>query len=460
MEAYANLGERGHAGALESVTLRVPHPAERKWDLAFLGVLAYLVIEYARLPTMYPWIRQFDVGKIAVGLSFLGLLLGGQTEGVKKGRVRNFDIALGLFLLASLASALGADSQRAAWDQMVSTTEWIIIYYIISRIVSNSWRTRIFVLCMLLLNLKLAQFAIRGYVENKALGFSDEFLSAQGVGAGITGFFANQGDFGVAMCVIWGFAAPLIFGESKILRRLFLLICFVAFTGALIVSGSRGALLGMAIVAGFSWIRKPKWMMGVGLILVVIMVGAYLLPEANKNRLRAALHPESDQTASLRLTLWESGMKMFYDHPVLGVGPGNFSSNFDSRYDVSKQISGKWAPHSIYIQSLSELGLAGTLPLGALWILFFRLNAKTRKNLQCFGEDARRRLEYRLSLGLDLGMVGFLASGAFLTVLYYPHMWILLGLSAGLHTACLKLKMAESAVEAVDQAMSPSNIVR
>ena len=34
-----------------------------------------------------------------------------------------------------------------------------------------------------------------------------------------------------------------------------------------------------------------------------------------------------------------------------------------------------------------------------------------------------------MALGLDLGLVGYLTSGAFLSVLYYPHLWILLGLS-------------------------------
>jgi hypothetical protein len=34
-------------------------------------------------------------------------------------------------------------------------------------------------------------------------------------------------------------------------------------------------------------------------------------------------------------------------------------------------------------------------------------------------------------------MVGYLVSGAFLAVLYYPHLWILLGLSVATHKMCL-----------------------
>jgi O-antigen ligase len=226
----------------------------------------------------------------------------------------------------------------------------------------------------------------------------------------------------------------------------------VAFTGAVIASGSRGALLGIGIVAGVNWLRSLKRMMSVGLVLIVIVMFVYVAPEAYRNRFTSALHPEEDPTASLRLSLWKSGMRMFHDHPLLGVGPGNFGSQFDSRYDASTQVAGTWAPHSIYVQSLSELGLLGTLPLLAVWILFFRMNARTRKMLLSLSEDARRSFEFRLSWGLDLAMVGFLTSGAFLTVLYYPHLWVLLGLSAGLHTACAKRAMSESPVEGFAQA--------
>ncbi len=50
----------------------------------------------------------------------------------------------------------------------------------------------------------------------------------------------------------------------------------------------------------------------------------------------------------------------------------------------------------------------------------------------------RRSFEYCLPLGLDLALVGYLASGAFLSVLFYPHLWILLGLSVAANTTANK----------------------
>ncbi|MGB2890209.1 MAG: hypothetical protein WBC04_21140, partial [Candidatus Acidiferrales bacterium] len=109
-----------------------------------------------------------------------------------------------------------------------------------------------------------------------------------------------------------------------------------------------------------------------------------------------------------------------------------------------------WVPHSLYVQALSETGLAGSVPLLALWVFFFRLNARTRRRLQALGLADRRNFEYRLSVGLDLAMVGYLVSGAFIAVIYYPHLWILLGLSAGLYVACLQKQPAIELAEPRD----------
>lgn len=93
------------------------------------------------------------------------------------------------------------------------------------------------------------------------------------------------------------------------------------------------------------------------------------------------------------------------------------------------------APHSIYVEGLSELGIAGFIPLLIAGVLLARLNARTRSFLRSMGPERCQGFEYHLSLGLDLAFVGYLVSGAFLTVLYYPHLWVLLGLSAALHGA-------------------------
>ncbi len=422
--------------------------AEPHWDLAYAAVLVYMFVEYSNLPSMYPVLQHLQLGRILVVLCAVGLLISPRLRREQAGS-RGIDLTLFVFVLACFLSVVFARYQTFAWYALIDVFRWFVIYYALSRALTNSWRLRIFVLLMLLLNLKMAQFAIRSYFTELSWGRSEQFLSQHGVGAGTTSFFGNPGDFGVAMCVVWPLAGSLLFGETKKLWRLALLGCFTAFLAAILLCGSRGAVVGAIATALAAWGRNPKRIAGAVMILSVLLGTYYFLPEANKERMRSAAHWEEDETASLRIRIWKAGWSMFEDHPILGVGLRNFSPTYrDYTWDQRRLA---WAPHSIYVQALSEIGLAGTLPLLVLWFLFLRLNARTRRHLQTLGLADRRSFEYRLSLGLDLALVGYLVSGAFLTVLFYPHQWFLLGLTVSLHNACLQKQPEIGFAESKDQ---------
>ena len=200
--------------------------------------------------------------------------------------------------------------------------------------------------------------------------------------------------------------------------------------------GSRGAVLAAAVTALVAWARNPKRIGVAVLFLAFIPVVIYFLPSASKDRMRSGVNYEQDKTASHRLALWKAGLHMFRDHPIVGVGPGNFPYNYALRYSAPDQDPHGWVPHSIYIESLSELGLAGTLPVFFLMISGFRLNARTRRQLRD-RPGGKKSYEFILATGLDLAIVGYLVSGAFLTVLYYPHLWVMLAISARLHTSVM-----------------------
>ncbi len=427
-------------------------PAEPRWNLAFLALLAYLLVEYSRLQLMYPILEPLHLGKVLVVLCVVGLLMSPRVPGNKQTGSWGIDLALSAFLLASFLSVLFARSQALAWQAFANAFPWVVIYFLISRILISSWRLRIFAFVLLLLNLKLAQFVIRYYFKELSWGRSESFLSRHGVGAGSTDFFGNPGDLGVAMCVVWPLAGSLLFGEPKKLPRLLLLACFTAFFVAVLLCGSRGAVVGAAATALAAWARNPKRIGGAVMVLFVLSGTYYLLPDANKERMQAALHWQTDETSRIRIELWKAGWSMFEDHPILGVGLGNFALAYHTAYAPDSTLHPSyWAPHSIYVQALSEVGLAGSLPLLMIWLLFLRLNARTRRHLQASGLGGSRSFEYRLSLGLDLALVGYLISGAFLTVLYYPHLWFLLGMSVGLHAACLRKQPEKGLVELKDQ---------
>jgi len=407
--------------------------SELRWSLGFVAMLLYLFVEYMRLSAQYPIFQAVHIGKIVVGLAVLGWLVAPRVRRAGPA-VQAADIVLGVLVLTTTISAIFARDQESAWNTVLDLLRWALIYFLIGRIIVSSWRHRIFMFLFLLLNLKMAQATIRSFHSAKQFGESAEAMAKFGFGAGSVGFFANAGDFGVAMCVVWPLAGILLLGESKKLPRLFFLISFLAYSGAIVVCGSRGAVLGAVITAAAAWARNPRRLGAVLIFLLFIPGIIYVLPQASKQRWQSAANWQEDKTASQRLSLWMAGLRMFRDHPLLGVGPGNFPSSYSGKYAGPGEDPSGWVPHSIYIEALSELGLAGTIPVLLLILLCFRLNSGTRKRF--LPSDRKQRgFEFSLALGLDLALVGYMVSGAFLAVLYYPHLWIILGLSMGLHTA-------------------------
>jgi putative inorganic carbon (HCO3(-)) transporter len=424
--------------------------AKSKWNLAFLGLLAWIIIQYTSLAQMFPVLQHFELAKLAVAVTFFGLLLSPESRKPAAGPVHWLDTCLVLFLFVTLLSGCFAVHTEPAVVQFIDTFQWCVIYFMISRIAGRRWQLYVVMFVILLLNLKLAQFSIRNYHTEQAAGRSAQFIAAHGAGAGSTAFFGNAGDFGVAMCVVWPLAGAMFFAEAKRWRKWFFGLCFFAFLGAIVACSSRGALVAAAMIAFVGFMRSSKRLVGLLMMFVLAIAFFVFVPQASKDRLESALHPHTDPTANDRLELWHAGMAMFANHPLLGVGPRNFAAQYVDEHPVLEREHKLMAivPHSIYVQTLSELGIAGFVPLLFLWLLVPVVNARTRKLLRARGPENVRTFEYNLSWGLDLALVGYLVSGAFITVLYYPHFWILLGLTAALHTAAARPAAAQPTSEA------------
>jgi len=112
---------------------------------------------------------------------------------------------------------------------------------------------------------------------------------------------------------------------------------------------------------------------------------------------------------------------------MLGIGYANWADYYRKFVNPRGQL-----PHNIFVQAASELGYTGLLAFLLLIAYTFVVNARTRK--------LARRLPqsdflFGMANGLDGALVGYLVSGFFVTVLYYPFFWINLAMTVALHKA-------------------------
>ncbi|MBI4167046.1 MAG: O-antigen ligase family protein [Acidobacteria bacterium] len=329
---------------------------------------------------------------------------------------------------------------------------YVLVAYLVGGIVNTGWRLKLFYWLYILLNLKMAQFVIRSYFWQRKEGVSETFL-AGGVGAGSTGFFSDSADLGVAMCVAWALTIPILFSRLNKIPRLFLIGSSMTFLGAILFCGSRGALVGAAAIVAAALFRAPKKLVPVFMATMFLAGLLYLLPTANWARVRSAVDWRNDRNAQSRIALWMVGLHMLRDHPLLGVGIGNYPNAYTRDYVDPAITTRAMACHSMYIQALSETGLTGMAIVLVVLYACFRLNSHTRRRIGMTWPEERQSFEYCLALGLDLALVGFLAGAVFLSVLFYPMLWILVGLSVGLHVACAR-RQTESETPAPNPRMA------
>lgn len=142
---------------------------------------------------------------------------------------------------------------------------------------------------------------------------------------------------------------------------------------ALVLSGSRGAFLGLLTGSAILvWQWRPRIrLVAASLAIVATMAAAFYVSPAGA-RLRArAFWISEDPNGGARLLLWQDTLRMSTSRLWAGFGPDTFVAEFPE-YESSKLARAypdfyHESPHNIFLDALSGQGTAGVLLLAA-WI--------------------------------------------------------------------------------------------
>lgn len=392
----------------------------RTQPASFWLICAYLFIEYVRPQQIYP---ALDFGAWAQ-ITIIGALVALLFEGKS---IRLPTMATGLyvaFVAIVLLSSFVAWNPSASWELISLPLSWLLIYVLIVNTVTTEKRFFIFMLSFLLYSAKMSQHGARTWA---GIGFGFQDWGATGG----PGWFHNSGEFGIQMCIFLPLSVAFILALRHRWQRwklwLFALMPITAVM-SMIASSSRGALVGGAALLAWLVLRTRYRVRALLLGAVTVIIVFTVLPQEQKDRLSAM---GEDDTSVHRLTMWEDGIEIANEYPILGIGFNNWGPFYRDYYDHG-------LPHNIFIEAWSELGYLG---LGAFLGLIGAtavLNRRTRRLAKEMGE--RGRFLYFMAHGLDGSLVGLLASGFFVTVLHYPFFWINLAMTVSLwvsarHTA-------------------------
>ncbi len=382
---------------------------------AFWATFLYLFFEYVRPQSIYLWMDVAPWPKIFLFTAVALTLLEGRLRFTAKGPW----LAVGIFTSIIIASSLTAQYPDVSWANKEVWLNWLLLMLIVGAGVRSRTEFILHVFGFILWNLKMSQHGVQGWVGS---GFS--FVPWGATGA--PGWFHNSGEFGIEMCVFLPIAGYLTLGLWPRIsknRRLVLLGIIASAMISIVASSSRGAFLGAACVAAWVVWRSPYRVRAILLVVPTIALTWVILPERNKERWRAA---GEDQDSVNRLTYWKHGIEIAKNHPVLGIGYKNWLPYYRRNYNPKGEV-----PHNYLVEAGSELGFVGLFAFVGMTALFFRENGRTRRRLKSVPGSPDYVL-WAMTYGLDGAMIGFLSSGFFVTVLYYPYYWMNMALCMAL----------------------------
>ena len=226
-----------------------------------------------------------------------------------------------------------------------------------------------------------------------------------------------------------------------------MLLCAIAALG----SYSRGALLALAAMGGFLWLKSQhKVRLALLFILSIPLMLAYM-PEQWTERMDSINTYEQDRSVAGRFNAWGMAYNLTKDRPIVGGGFVVTTRELFTRYasDVGDEPR---AAHSIYFQALGEHGYVG---LG----LYLLLGFLTWRSGDWIIRNTKDLKEYQwasnLASMIQVSLVGFASGGAFLSLLYFDVPYYLM--VAMVATRIIVEKALEEKEAALDSPVNSAN---
>jgi O-antigen ligase len=204
---------------------------------------------------------------------------------------------------------------------------------------------------------------------------------------------------------------------------------------SIIFTFSRGGFLALCVVGVLSlfWRRPPVLAILVGILVIVLAIP--FLPNSYVERIQtmanlftgSEVDIKSEVSFRGRASEMAVAWMMLRDHPITGVGVGNYNTQYLS---YSRQLgldprNQQRAAHNLYLEVAAEQGLVGlTILAFILYSLFAGLYRASkyfeRSQLAVYGDMAQALL---------VAMAGYFTASLFLHNIFPYYLWMLIGIS-------------------------------
>ena len=329
-------------------------------------------------------------------------------------------IFMAVLLVMMFVSTSYAVDKKLALSESGRFISYIFIYFLIKYELNNKKQINIFLKCYIFITFILSSFGIVQYFTG--FGLDKAFKQAIELGGSIriASTLFNPNAYGAYLVLIIFPIIMLSIYEKEKNKKIVYILLSILLISNLLLTYSRNAVLGFAIgLLVLTLIYSIKLIFAFGGFGILIC----FIPSVFQRFKGMASLSQDDP----RVKLWKTALKMIKDHPILGVGNGNFVTRYNQyiyKYkDLQYYYYRSYPSHNSYLKVESELGIIGIVSfLGILATALFRI-----KKLYSTTKDLFHKPFY---IGAMASMTAFLFMNLSDNLFFVPkvttYFWILL----------------------------------
>jgi O-antigen ligase len=241
------------------------------------------------------------------------------------------------------------------------------------------------------------------------------------------GFFGDPNDLGMFLVMNLAFLG-YFYSEKGKLNTILMPAIFLLFCYGVLITGSRGTILGLLGVIFTYFLLKKA---GAKLILFAVI----LAPIAATLMSKFGGFSSSESSANGRLEAWYAGIQMLIGNPVFGVGKGNFMDHHGL------------VAHNSFIHVAGEMGVTGYSLWGGVIVLSMLVAYRIKKEFNNWNADdvtqeqkERYAAEIKMNQTLFFSMIGFMITAFFLSRQFTLLLFIYLGMLTASHIRLIKIR--------------------
>ncbi len=430
----------------------------RHFQVPYDRIMVYLIAAFVfSLPLfIWPTPTEFGYGKTIfaiVGVSVLLILWGISALAKDEWKIRLPLPAYAAFglIIVSLLSLINATNGRVVIQSLVLVVVFFLFYLIVSNFVKRKEDVNLILYALLASAFLASLYGLLQYlgVMRGAYGGHglDEVISTMGNRNYLGGFLAY---------LLFPTVILIVRLKSRILRTVAIGLISFSF-GTVLLLQQTGTIVGLvaaaiALVVAWTIFRpvEPLKANRIWLIALLVVLAFTSLVEAPSGPLNSVVGLSADGSSSWISRVWAHnagktrswdwwvGWEMFKDHPLFGVGLGNYKLNFvpyKAAFLATPQgksynfyIPRAAQAHNDYVQVVAEMGVLGIIALLSILVmlpLFFWLRLRTNT-------DEGDRLDLIL---LGSGIVVFLVHALFSFPAHLPASSLVVVLTLGIASA-------------------------